>query len=239
MKITKPTQLILKNAVDIATVLGVENMVLDAISLRGGNQELGVAIIMPMKDRELEFDSMGLSRINLLKARMQMLEDADVTFETFQKEADLVIVASLKFAMGRTKLSFKCADPRLIQAPKAINDQITYEMQLSDGDVQTIIKGIATMTSDVVNFSNDDEKIFIKISDTEGDTFAHELEGGITILDDTASILCKSYKAKTLRTIFTNYIKKDDNNILPISITRRGVMKILVLNMSIYVFPER
>lgn len=238
-KITKDTQTIIKNAVEIASTLGIETLVMDEISLRGENKELGVCIIMPTKDIELEFNSIGISRVPLLKSRMQLLDKSDITFDTFKRDSDDIIVASLKFAQGRTALSFKCGDPKLIQAPKVINDPLFYEMNLIDGDVETIIKGIGTMSSEGINFSTTDEKIFIKISDTEGDMFVHELEGDATLLDDSAPSLNKTYKAKTLRTIFTNYIRKDDNNILPVSVTRRGIMRISVLNMHIYVFPER
>jgi len=238
-KIKNETLLLLKNAVEISSTLGVETMVMDGISLRGENKELGVAIIMPTKDIDLEFDAIGIGRIPLLKSRMQMLDAADVTFDIFKRDTDELFVSNIQFKQGRTKLSFKCADPKMISAPKVINDPIFWEMQLNDADVQTLIKGIGTMSSEVVNFTSEDQKMTVKISDTEGDMFAHELEGEVTIVDDSAPSLCKSYKAKTLRTIFTNYIRKDENSILPISVTRRGVMRISVLNMFIYVFPER
>lgn len=238
-KITKDTQTIIKNAVEIASTIGIETMVLDGLSLRGENKELGVCIIMPTKDIPLQFDSLGISRVPLLKSRMQMLDKSDVSFDIFKKDEEDIIVSTLKFVQGRTSMSFKCADPKLISAPKVINDPIFYEMQLIDGDVETIIKGISSMSSETLNVSTEGDKIFVKISDKEGDMFSHELEGDVSLLDDTAPALNKSYKSKTLRTIFTNYIRKDENNILPISVTRRGIMRISVLNMFIYVFPER
>lgn len=238
-KLTKQTQLTIKNAVEIASTLGVESIVMDEISLRGENKELGVAIILPMADVDVEFDSIGITRVALLKSRLQMLENPKITFQTLPSTEDELHVASLDFEQGRTKISFKCGDAKRIQAPKSINDAIFYEMQLNDEDVQVIIKGINSMASDVVNFGTEDENILIKISDSTGDMFTHQLEGTVTVLDDTAPALCKSYKAKTLRTIFTNYIRKDENTILPIAITRRGVMRISVLNMYIYLFPNR
>lgn len=238
-KLTKETQTIIKNAVDIATTLGIESLVIDSFSLRGENKELGIAIIMPTKDVTLEFEAIGIGRVPLLKSRMQLLEKSDITFDVFKKDEETNIVANLAFVQGRTKLAFKCSDPKMIQAPKVINDPIFYEMQFNDEDVKTAINGIGTMSSEAINFSNTDDTIFLKISDSEGDTFSHELESKLVLLDDTALSLNKSYKAKTLRTIFTNYIRKDDNNILLVSITRRGVMRISVLGMFIYMFPER
>jgi hypothetical protein len=238
MKITKETQKIIKNAIEIATTLGVENIVMDKFSLRGENKELGIAIILPTQDMDLEFDAIGLGRIALLKSRLQMLDGAEIQFDTMDK-SDATIVSKLTIALGKTKIGFKCQDPKLINAPKAINDPIFYEMNLNESDVETLIKGIGTMSSDTVNFSTDDDTIFVKISDVQGDMFTHELDSKVELKDDSAPSLSKSYKSKTLRTIFTNYIRKDDNNILPLSITRRGVMKLVILGMNIYLFPER
>lgn len=239
MKMRKDTQQILKNAVDIASVIGVETLVMDAFSLRGENKELGVAIIMPTTDITLQFDAIGIGRVMLLKSRLQLLNDATIEYALMNEDGEESNVASLTMSVDRTTVGFKCQDPRMIKAPKAINDPIFYEMNLEDADVEIIIKGLANMASDTVNFSTKDETIFVKISDAQGDMFSHELSSSVEIIDDTAGSLSKSYKSKTLRTIFTNYIRKDDNSILPISITRRGIMRISVLGMFIYVFPER
>lgn len=239
MKITKKTEKILRNAVDIASTLGVEAIVMDSFSLRGENKELGIAIIMPTKDMEIEFDAIGIGRVNLLKNRLQLLQDAQIEFDCMARDDDEKLVSNLKIVSGRTKIGFKCQDPRKITAPKGIADPTFYKMELNDADVQLIIKGIATMSSENINFNTEDETISVGISDIEGDLFSHQLEGSVTIVDDSAPSLSKTYKSKTLRTIFTNYIRKDDNEILPISITRRGVMCIHVLGMNVYLFPER
>lgn len=239
MKITKETQQIIRNAVEIATTLGVESLVMDTFSLRGENKELGIAIIMPTKGMELEFDAIGLGRTALLKSRLQMLSDAQIEFDVINKDAEDKVVSNLRIISGRTKIGFKCHDPKLINAPKAINDPVYYEMRLSAADVETVVKGISTMSSESVNFSTDDATLFVKISDVQGDMFSHELDTRVDIKDDAAGSLSKTYKSKTLRTIFTNYIRKDDSHALPISITRRGVMRISVLDMNIYLFPER
>lgn len=237
--ITKETESIIRNAVDIASTLGIESIVMDGFSLRGENKELGIAIIMSTKDLNLEFDAIGIGRVNLLKSRLQLLQSAKIEFDCMPKDDESTVVSNLKIISGRTKIGFKCQDPRKIVAPKGIADPIFYKMELKDEDIQLIIKGISTMSSDTMHFNTDAQKISVSISDIEGDIFSHQLDGTVTIVDDSAPSLSKSYRSKTLKTIFTNYIRKDDNEVLPISITRRGVMCIQVLGMNIYLFPER
>lgn len=229
----------LQNAVEIGSTLGIERIVIDSFSLRGENKELGIAVIMPTKDQELEFTALGIGRVALLKSRMLMFPDSSIQYEKMDLDGDDVVVSNLKIVNGNTKVGFKCHDPKLINAPKAIKDPVHYTMTLTTSDVETVIKGISTMSAENINFSTDDDDVFVKISDSQGDMFSHKLQSSVERESDEVGSLSKTYKSKTLRTIFTNYIRKDDNKVLPISITRRGVMCITVLDMTIYLFPER
>lgn len=239
MKSKLETQKIIKNAVDVATVLGIEAVVMDKFSLRGENKELGVVIIMPTSDIDLEIDAIGLGNIGALKNRMSMLNDANITYQLMDKYDDEKIVGQIKLSQGRTNISYKCSDPKMIRAPKIINNPTRYKLHLKEEDVQTVIKGIGTMASEYVTFVTEEGKSFFKISDNQGDLFSHELDASIDYIEDDGVELTKTYKAKTLRTIFTNYIRKDDATLLPVEVTSRGIMKLLVLGMTIYLFPER
>lgn len=231
--------MILKNAIDVASVLGIDAIVMDKFSLRGENKELGAVIIMPTDKLDLEIDAIGVSNIGSLKNRMNMMGDADITYQLMEKYEDEKIVGQIKLTQGRTKISFKCADPKMIVAPKSINDPSHYKLHLIDEDVETVIKGIGTMGSEYITFVTEEGKSFFKIADTQGDLFSHELDASIEYIKDDGVELTKTYKAKTLRTILTNYIRKDDTTLLAVEVTRRGIMKLSVLGMTIYLFPER
>lgn len=239
MKLKKETQLLIKNAVDVASTLGIESIVMDGISLRGENKELGVVIIMPTKDLELGIDAIGIGNVPSLKTRLHLLDDSEIKIDRMERYTEEVMVGKLTMTTGRTKVTFKCADPKMISAPKIINDPVFYKMLMKDTDVETSVKGITTMGSDFVTFISEDDNVSIKISDKNGDMFTHDLDTEFEIVDPSAAALAKTYKAKTLKTIFTNYIRKDDYDILPIMITKRGVMKLTVLGLGIYLFPER
>ena len=238
-KLQTEIEVLVKNAIEIASVLGIETVVVDNFSLRGENKELGVCIIVPTKDLKMDFDALGIGRIVELKKRIGLLEDGTIQYELNEKNEEEKIVSTLKITQGRSKVSFRCHNPKKIEAPKAINDPIFYEMTLSDNDVNFLIKGVATMSSEAINFSTVDGKVSVNLSDAQGDVLNHELESDLEVKDDSATDLSKRYKAKTLATIFRNYIKKDDNDILPISITRRGVMRLTIMGMFVYLFPER
>lgn len=239
MKLTKQTKTILQNAIEIGTTLGIENLVMDSFSLRGENKELGIAVIMPTKGISLEFDAIGLGRIGTLKNKFSILTDPTIDFELSDRRPNENIVSKLRITSGKTKIEFKCHDPAYINAPKAINDPVFYEMTLSETDIALIIKGMSAMSTDTISFSVESDIASITINDIQGDNFYHELTTNIEKIDDSADTLSKTYKSKTLKIILNNYMRKDDNNMLPIAITRRGVMRISVLDMNIYLFPER
>lgn len=240
MKLSNNTQKIIKNAVDVASTLGIESIVIDAFSLRGENKELGIAIIMPTAGVDLEFDALGIGEVGTLKNRLKLLESGALSVEYKDSvNPDELMVSMLSLKEGRTTADYKCHDAKLISAPKSINDPTAYEMQFADADVSRIIKGIGSMNSTSIHFSTLNGALLAKISDTRGDMFTHELETTFTALLDDSGELSKSYKSKTLAVIFNNYIRKDDNTSLPVSITKRGVMRITVLDMNIYIFPER
>lgn len=240
-KFTPETIKIIKNAVEIASTLSVESIVMDKFSLRGENKEMGIVLIMPTKDDiDLEFDAIGIGRVQLLKNRLNLFDNASLSFSLFDKGEDTDTVSAIFMKKDKTKLSFKCADPRFINAPKAINDPVHYRLKMTEQDAQILMKAVSTMSSETINFSVEDGgEVVVKISDKEGDMFSHEMGGSLSVDPDANGTFSKSYKSKTLRTIFSNFIKKDDSTILPISITKRGVMRLDVLGIGIYIFPER
>lgn len=239
MNLNKEIYQLLTNAVELSTVLGIEKVVLDNISLRGQNKEDGIAIIKSSKDLDMDFDAIGLGRLSELKSRINVFKSPTITYETTVKN-ELTNIIKLNFKENKTKIGYRCYEPRLIEAPKAINDPVFYSMEINENDIEFIIKGITTMGSSCVNFTiePDNKNLVINISDNEGDMFTHTVDT-VPEINEDASILSKSYKSKVLRTIFNNYIKKDERETFTISITKRGVMLLVVNDISVYLFPER
>lgn len=230
---------ILRNGMEIGNALGIESIVMDSISMRGENRDTSTNIIFNMEDYELPFDGMGIGRVPLLRSRLAMFDSPEIKYELVEKD-DQTIVSSIHIKHGRTSAGFRCQLPSRIKAPKRIKDEVIFSLHMNEDDVIRINKGIATMSSENVNVIIDDGKIVIGISDIDGDIFTHEIEGGYIVESDSAPVTFnKTYKSKTFRTILTNYMKKDDNEILPISITARGVMKVVILGIDIYLFAER
>lgn len=239
-ELTQKTELVIRNAIDIATTLGIETMVIDSFSLRGQNIDNGVIMIKSMKDHKLEFDSMGLGRLNALKNRLNLFGKPSIKYDVVDEDASQSVVAKLKIAEGRSSVTYKCQAPNLIKAAKAINDVDYCKLVFKDEDVKTLLKGVGVIENISVNITIDDETVKITVSEKEGDSFTHELLVSATYLSDKTDIISKSFKSQVLKIILSNYIKKDESaEVLTATITQRGIMRFEILDLNIYLFPER
>lgn len=238
-KLDKKIINVIQDGIEIGAALGIESIVMDNISLRGENSETSTNIIFNTDGLDFPFDAIGIGRVSLFKTRLAMFTDPTVEV-TVEERNDQLMASNVHIKHGRTSAGFRCQDPSRIKAPKRIKDEVVYELHLNDDDITRINKGIGTMSSEIVNFYIEDDKMIVGVSDKEGDIFTHEIEGGYSVVSDNATrSFSKTYKSKTFKTIVMNYMKKDNNEILPISITSRGIMKVEVLGIDIYLFPER
>lgn len=238
MKLNKEIIDILKNGLEIGYALGIESIVMDEISMRGENRDTATNIIYNTEHVKIPFDAIGIGRVSLLRSRLTMFKDSEVVATIKDKDGQQN-VSEVLIKNGRTSAGFRCQVPSRIRAPKRIKDTVIYNLTLNDDDIERINKGINTMSSEKVIVYVEEGKAIVGISDKEGDVFTHEIEGGYTVAsDDAPNSFNQTYKSKTFKTILMNYMKKDDNEILPISITSRGVMKFQVLGIDIYLFGE-
>lgn len=234
------TEIIIRNAVDIATTLGIESMVIDSFSLRGQNIENGVIMIKSMKDATLEFDSIGLGRLATLKNRLNVFGKPTIKYELLTTDTTQNIVAKLKISESRSSITYRCQAPNLIKAAKAVNDPEFCKIVFKDDDVKTLLRGIGVIENVAVNITVEDAGVKITVAEKEGDAFTHDLCDDAIYSTDKDDILSKTYKSQVLKIILSNYIKKDEEaEVLTASITQRGILRFQVLDLDIYLFPER
>lgn len=239
MKLTNNTQNLLTSALEIANTMGMDALILDKTSLRSHNKQDGIALIMPTKNMDLEFDSIAVGRVDVLLQRLKTFKDCHIEYDLMQNQTeDQKVVANVKIVSGKTKLGYKCHDPARLSIIKGINDADAYEITFNSFDVKAIVNGINAMKSDFIHLGSDDDTVNVKISDSQGDFFSHEMPRAIESLTDSNQSLTKTYKCKLISKILNKCIEKNLDKI-DIKITKRGIMIVPSNNMNIYVFPER
>ena len=238
MKLTAFSKAFLKNAINVSSVLGIEAFVIDGISLRGSDQSRGIAMILSTDGLEFGFNNLGVSRIPILKSRLTLLENAEVEFHTIDKGNDTLYVSTLEFSKGRTKTSFRCADPTTIKAAKSINDPVVFSVTATKEDIEMICRAIGSLKAEYATVTSDDDmNCSFKMSDTDGDGFTHVLANKMELVDDAQGSLAKSYRTDVLRPILQAAIGNGASEVT-LEFTKRGPIRLLVSEIPVYIFPK-
>lgn len=236
----KGTISLLQDAIDTATKLGIERIVIDNLSLRGESQENATLMLLPFPDgTELDFGSIGIGRVPVLKARMKLLgSDGTITPEYKQRDSGEQFVFRLELKKNKTKIDFKCTDPAQVRAPKAFKDPDAFGFQFTSEDIQLMISAKAAMQADTVTLGTKDGKVVnYSISATEGDALVHELTSDLDIKTSTETFSA-SYKTKILFPVLKEISDEAKDGPVEVVVTKRGILKIEVNGIPSYIFPE-
>lgn len=238
-KLTKGALQLLDDAITVATILGIERVVIDSHSLRGESQDNGTMLLFPFPSgTELEFGAMGISRVPVLKARLRLLgDDGTITPEYKVRDSGERFIFRLSLKKGKTKIDFKCADPAQVRAPKAFNDPDYFGFTFSADDIKLMLAAKSAMQADTVSFISDGSSVSYSVNASEGDALVHELDSVLDI-KDSSDTFTVSYKAKILFPVLKEIMDAAKEGNVEVVLTRRGILKIEVNDIPIYVFPE-
>lgn len=236
----KGTLSLLQDALDTATMLGIDRLVIDSLSLRGESQDNGTLMLLPFPDgTELDFGSIGIGRVSVLKARLKLIgADNTITPEYKERDSGDKFVFRLELKMNKTKVDFKCTDPTQIRAPKAFKDPDAFNFQFTADDIKLMVNAKSAMQADTVTFTTKDGKtVNYIISASEGDALVHELDSELDIKTSTETFAV-SFKTKILFPVLKEISEAAKDAPVDVILTKRGIMKIEVNGIPAYVFPE-
>lgn len=233
-KLSSQTLATIRNAIAVAQMAGVESLVIDSASIRGQSVEHATAMITPTSI-PLEFDALGLDRLNLLNNRLNLIGDTDNCEATV--EYDGTRLTKIKFKSKRTTIEFRCTDPTKIRAPKQVNDPIFYTFDIPEDTVALLMRSNIAMDADVVTFKVvQDGRVLIRVVDTGGDVLEHEVASNVTL-----SSVCDqetfsgTYKTKKLIPLLKDCARGGKTEV---NITRRAIFGVSVKNLNVYVMQE-
>lgn len=236
----KGTISLLQDALDTATKLGIERIVIDNFSLRGESQENATLMLLPFPDgTELDFGSIGIGRVPVLQARLKLLGvGGTITPEYKQRDSGEQFVFRLELKKNKTKIDFKCTDPAQVRAPKAFKDPDAFRFQFTSEDINLMINAKRAMQADTVTLgSKDGSVVNYSISATEGDALVHELSSELESMTGTGTF-SSSYKTKILFPVLKEISDEAKEGPVDVVVTKRGILKIEVNGIPSYIFPE-
>lgn len=239
-KLTKLTPDILgyfETIVDVAKTAGIDNIIIEKDKVRAIDDDKTVVIFQEKDVPKLPFGTIGLNRISVFGSRYDIAKAAK-DFEVLATIDDTAddepsFVRSLLLKGKGVKVDYRCANPKTISAPKALNDTITHKVRMNGDAVQMLTKGQSAMSADEVAFIGGKDGVTLEIKDNNSDVLSYaiadkvELENGHKIAD-----FVHRYPIKTIVPLFKQNPDGD------FYLSSRGMLKIIVNGITVFVLPR-
>jgi hypothetical protein len=243
MKVDAASLAYIQNVVKTAQLAKIGNIIIEPTKVRAIDDEKSVVLFQDVDVPDMPFNSIGLNRIDVFMTRFEIAKSVDdFTLEAVMPDADPEKPDANKFARALVmkgkgiQIDYRCANPQTIQAPKTINDAVKYKVAMNPEAVLLMSKGQTAMTADEVSLISDKEGVHFEMTDINGDAFTHAFADKVTLVDKKAkgddTNFTHKYPLKVLLPLFK--VSSD----MPFHITSRGMLKIVVNGLDMYVLPR-
>jgi len=226
------------NVVKTAKLVNIDNIIIEPGLVRAMNDGRTVVLRSAENVPDLPFSSIGITRINDILARYEIVSKIDGFYVEAKTDSDGEYATQLILKAKRTKVDYRCGDPRTLNAPKQINDVMCHNVELSESVVEMLVKGAAAMGSENVSFISDNDGVVFKLADDNKDIFKCEFETrAIPIANaegkmPSSNSFAHSYSVKTLLALFKNHTD------VVFSIGQKGIISFPINGLTVYVIPQ-
>lgn len=171
----------IKHVLEVLTSVGIDEVVFEptdsgGTKLRGANKDQNI-IVFDTIDENITDHPMGVQSVKGLLSRIQLFDDSKASIE-FEDNDELI--TDIKVKQGRKKVSYRCAAPSNVLAPKRVpgdfdsDDRIELEKEYTDYISQAISS--MSYTGDkaerTISIGVEDNSATFNIFDGEDDSFS-------------------------------------------------------------------
>lgn len=192
MKLTSTDIEHLSVILSTASLGGVESMIIEDGKVRGMNEARTFVILSDYNVPKLS-QKIGLSRLNTLRSRLNLLAGADMTIDA--RETERGEIASLDISAGRSKVQYRCTATALIKAPRSINDEPLHVVTFEKDELKLILDALKVMSAKAVQLIIKKSGLTsVRASDETNDAFETALSSPAELLSEADSVV-HSYSA--------------------------------------------
>ncbi len=232
MKLNSESLTYIKNVVETAQMVGIDNVIIEPGKVRAINDEKSVVLFQEENVPDMPFNSVGLNRISVFLSRLEVARTQDSFTVDVKTDDDGEFARGFVMTAKGFKVDYRCANPKTIAAPKKINDDMLYRLELTPQAVYMLQKGQTAMGADVVSLINDGSGATFEFIDVNSDKFSHTFTKRIAMDSGAEETFTYKYPIKILLPLF----KHDAENTFQVG--RKGILSIVVNNLSIFVLPQ-
>jgi len=232
MKLTQDLIDFIETVVKTGQSVNIDNVIIEPDMVRAIDDARTVVLYQNTNVPEMPFGSIGLNRIGVFLSRLDIAKSQDNFTLDVIVDDDSEYARSITMKGTGTKIDYRCANPTTIQAPRQINDNLVYRIELNAEAVSLLQKGQVAMGSETVTIASDDGVSF-ELTDVNSDAFKHTFSPDVELLDEDANpAFTHRYPAKTLLALFK---QNPDGHF---DIGEKGILNINVNGLDIYVLPQ-
>lgn len=235
MELSKEQLDYIKRVVNVASITKVDSIVVETGRVRGIDSDQIIILLQVDDVPAFDVGAIGLNRIHTLHSRIQLADSSFGTYTTqisqdSTREGEL-FVRQIKFAAGKQKVEYRCANPLTIKAPKnlSFNDSLCV-FDVSSDTLATMSKGAIAMGSDELVLSGKGCEISATIRDIGGDELSIVVGDGIAI-DPNFTTFQYSYPLKNILPLLKVCSQ-------PVRITTRGLLNLTIDGFNVYILPR-
>lgn len=237
MKVDAASLAYIENVVATAQLIGIDNIIIEPDRVRAVDQDSTVILLQTTNVPILPFGSIGLNRIDIFSSRYSIAKSVD-NFEIDAAVDGLVdaqYVRALTMKGKGIKIDYRCANPATIRAPKGLNDAVKYRVRMHPEAVLHMHKGVTAMQTDELTLIGTKDSASFEMADVNSDKLTFKFGDGVDNVqpnDATDPKFSHRYPIKLVQTLF----KANPDGYF--YITSRGMLKITINGLDVYVLPR-
>jgi hypothetical protein len=222
----------IEEAVSIAISLGIEDMIIERDMIRSMDHNQSVILMQSRELPDFEFESLGLTRLNLFLSRLNMTKGRDNFSATATVNGDVVTQIAMK-STG-VKIDYRASNPAQLRAPKAVRDTMANIVAYDEHHLTTLSQAVRAMGQNKdssVTLVRTAEGVFFELNDENNDSFQLEFDYCEQLTESAPAFFAHRYPLTNL----INLLKRGDGK-MKIG-GEKGILNIPMGKFDSYLLP--
>lgn len=223
----------LEKLLQTCSIADIDAIIIEEGMLRGINEDKTCIILSNENLPEFnEGTKIGLSRLGVLNNRLSLFKN-DPLMTVDAKENTRNEIAALEIASPSAKVQFRCTAPGLIKAPKKINDELDFVIEVQKDQIPFILSGAKSMSAKRTVIAGKNDGIYFEFTDTNQDTFS------IKVAEPNGSTFAHHSPASVFLSLIRAAVNNnEDEKIISLNIGKNGTVEILVNKYTLTILPQ-
>ena len=233
----------LDSLLSTSALVKIDKLIVSEDAIRGIDAKKSVALIAKTGLPGIDTRVIGINRLGVLSSRINLVKNNDgFAINMTESDKNDTDVTHLEIRSKNTKVQYRCASGESIKGvPKAIQDNLQWEITVRVCDVPLIAQAASAMTSEVVTIACKDGVVFFEFTDTNNDVFSTQVCDEAIWVDQgktepVQKNFCNYYPVAALIPLMKSLASDSKPSV--ITIGERGILNISVNDFDFFVLPQ-